>query len=302
MTKPQVRRRPGGLKPQSESPALAVVKSVVPGGREYTPTPRLVKVTPVMAEDLLTRNTMNRPLTLGLTERYMRDMIAGEWKMNGDAIRITKDGDLLDGQHRLFAIVESGCTIEMLIVEGLDPDVMHTIDTGKRRSFGDVLAIGGERNTTMLAGAARWVAWYMMRDRIKTFGGLKATNAELGHILDDNKDLAERCSEIASVKTARKIVSPSILAFVYMMAFRSDPAKAGQWLGMLNTGAFDTADAKHPVLQLRERMLSIRSGNLRMPPEDVCALAIKSWNQYKTGKRTNTLRWSSQESFPEFAE
>jgi hypothetical protein len=276
------------------SPALTVTR-----GREYNPTPRVVKVTPQFAEALLNNNRLNRPLRPGRVERYARDMAAGNWQMNGETIKVTRDGDLLDGQHRLFAVIESGATVSMLFVEGLSADVMPTIDTGAPRSFSDVLSIGKRTNTTVVAAALRWLYWYESKPRPASNATSKPTHSELAQLLGENPDVVERASEIASTKRARRLVPTSVLCFVYTMAHRIDPARAGAWLGLLESGA--EMDAKHPVHQLRERMLSNATSTAKLPPLDVCALTVKSWNQYITGKRTNVLRWTSAESFPDFA-
>lgn len=271
--------------------ALAVSR-----GRAYNPTPRVVKITPKLAEEILDKNTLNRPLRSGRVERYSADMKAGNWKLNGESIKITADHQLLDGQHRLFAVIDSGVTIESLIVEGLDADVMATIDTGAQRSFSDVLAIGKGKNTTIAAGATRWVAWYKSGRRGHPNSG-NVTHTEMLRVFEANPDLSTAAAAIGSSK-ARRFVPPSILAFVYLMASRTDTAKAGAWLELLASGA--NMDEKHPVFQLRERMARNAAEKAKLAPLDVCALAIKSWNQFITGKRTNTLTWRSTEPFPGF--
>ena len=277
-------------------PALTVTN-----GREYQPHPRVVRMTPALAEKILEANPLNRPLRSGRVERYAKSMREGRWRMNGATIVIAKGGDLLDGQHRLWAIIESQQTIDMLVVEGIDPDVFATIDTGRPRSANDVFATVGLKNNTTLTSALRWLAWYETpaATRQATPGHMGITHDALLDLAADNPDFDEAASTVASTKNARRIVTQSIVCFVYAMAARTSPADAGAWLAHLDTGT--GLDAKHPVLQLRERMLTNKLSTGKLPVLDICALAIKSWNQYYTGKRTVNLRWSSQEAFPEFA-
>ncbi len=275
-------------------PALVVTR-----GRDYTPTPRIVQMTPQLAEKILERNTLNRPLKKGHAERLTRDMKNDKWRMNGETIKITTDGQLLDGQHRLWAVIESGKTVPMLIIEGLDPECMPTIDTGRPRSFGDVLAIDGKRNVTTAASALRWLHWYRQNPRATTPGHAGATHSELHDLLNENPDFLDRASDIASTKRARHLVTQSALCFVYAMAFRADAGKAGAWLGLVESG--QGLDDRHPVLQLRDRMLANKLAAAKLPVLDICALTIKSWNHYLTGKRTKTLRWANTEQFPEIA-
>lgn len=273
------------------SPALTLTRS-----RPYNPTPKLVKMTPKLAEEILERNTLNRPLRSGRVERYAADMKSGNWKLNGETIKITEDGQLLDGQHRLFAVMDAKITVEMMVVEGLDASVMPTIDTGAARTFGDVLGIGGGKNTTMAASVYRWLAWSASGDKAPGGpSGLTITHSELMKVAEQHTDVPARVSEIASSK-AKRIIAPSILAFVYTLAHRIDPAKAGAFIELLGSGA--NMDAKHPIFQLRERMLQNAAAKAKLRPIDVCALAIKAWNHFVTGKRTNTLVWKVTEDFP----
>lgn len=277
----------------------AAPKLVVQRGRQYSPIPREVQMSPPLAEKILERNTLNRPLKKGHTEKLSRDMKNGKWKMNGETIKITDDGQLLDGQHRLWAVIESKATVPMLVVEGLPADVMPTIDTGRMRSFGDVLTIEGKKNVSTASSALRWLYWYRQKPRGSTPGHAGATHSELHDLLEANEDFLDRASEVASADKARRIVTQSVLCFVYAMAYRADPAKAGAWLGLLNTG--EGLDAKHPVLLLRERLMANRMATAKLPLIDVAALTIKSWNNFITGKRPTVLRWSNQEQFPEIA-
>jgi hypothetical protein len=256
-----------------------------------------VKMNPTLAEKILNNNTLNRPLRQGRVERYARDMAAGDWRSNGETIKMTADGDLLDGQHRLFAVIESKATVEMLVVEGLSRDVMPTIDTGAPRAFSDVLAIDHGKYTMSSAAILRWLYWYQQKPRPATISGQRATHSELYALLAANPDVPDRAGEVGTTKMARRIVQQSALAFVYTLAYRADAGKAGAWLAMIDKG--EGMDAKHPVLQLRDRMLANKLATAKLPPLDVCALIVKSWNQYITGKRTTNLRWTNQEAFPE---
>lgn len=105
------------------------------------------KITPEIAQDWLSKhNTKNRRLRRTTVIGYARDMKIGEWIPNHQGIAFDKDGNLLDGQHRLAAIVMSGVTIPCLIArnvptkaEGAMAATMDTIDRGAARSVADML-------------------------------------------------------------------------------------------------------------------------------------------------------------------
>lgn len=274
-------------------------------GRQYHPTPKVVRVQPATATKILNKNTMNRPLRDGRVDRYAAEMKAGKWRLNGETIKITKDGDLLDGQHRLFAVIEAGVAVDLMIIEGLDPSVMPTIDTGAPRSMGDVLAIGGGKNANTVAATLRWLVWYHRRKRgpsgpSKEHGKENAayTNQALLEALPRYGGLEDRVREAVSKTKAKVLISGGVLSFVYFMAYRTDPAKAGAWLATLDSGIVE--GVHNPVHALRERLIAFKASNRKPAAVEIAALASKSWNAYASGHVMKVLRWTSTEDFPAF--
>lgn len=96
---------------------------------------------PKMAEGFLQKNTCNRTLRDSWVYELGRIMESGQWKFNGDPIRIDKYGRLIDGQHRCFACWLTGIPVEVLIVYELDMEVQSTIDRGPRRTTADDMSI-----------------------------------------------------------------------------------------------------------------------------------------------------------------
>src|SRR5216683_3522813 len=121
-------------------------------------TPQIVTITPEMAMNLLEHNTLNRPLNDQHVQRISRQIIDGKWRFNGDTIKIADTNDVLDGQHRLWAVIEAKKPIETIIVYGIARDAFATIDTlRKPRSFADVVALNGTaRHRNYVASALTW--------------------------------------------------------------------------------------------------------------------------------------------------
>jgi len=100
-------------------------------------------VTPEIADQLLASNVRNRPLSISKVKEYAGQMRNGDWKYNGESIKISSDGIILDGQHRLQAVIMSKSPIVSEIIYNLPSDSFDTIDVGKQRSGGDIFAING---------------------------------------------------------------------------------------------------------------------------------------------------------------
>jgi hypothetical protein len=103
------------------------------------------KITPATAEKYLNRNHGNRALRDGLVERYANDMRNGTWTQCVAPIAFYDNGDIADGQHRLWAVVESDAPQKFIVVRGLPREAGLNIDTGKNRSIVDNAKIAGVR-------------------------------------------------------------------------------------------------------------------------------------------------------------
>src|ERR1700677_3692262 len=117
-----------------------------------------IKMTPALATKLLQKNTMNRNLSQRIVGAYAAAMAAGEWVPDGSPFRIAESGRLLDGQHRLAAIVQSNVTICLVVISGLPDDSQLTMDTGATRTFAHFLQGRGYTDPGTLAAttSALW--------------------------------------------------------------------------------------------------------------------------------------------------
>lgn len=113
------------------------------------------KITPAMAEQMLKHNKSNRTLRKNKVHSYALQMQAGFWAADSnDAILISTDGELLNGQHRLNAVIEAGIPVKMAVRYGVDKSIFKVLDQGAARSASDLYtrtipnkasAIGGAR-------------------------------------------------------------------------------------------------------------------------------------------------------------
>ena len=96
----------------------------------------IVTLTPEKAKALLNLNTNNfRNIDSHRVKKYSRAMTLGFWEENGEPIHIYEDGTLANGQHRLHAVVDSGVTLEnVVVVTGIKRSVT-TFDDGKVRTI-----------------------------------------------------------------------------------------------------------------------------------------------------------------------
>lgn len=102
---------------------------------------RLVKITPEKARQMLENNSGNRKLYQKTVDGYARDMIAGRWQLTHQCIAVDEFGNLIDGQHRLTAIVQSGVPVMMYLAKYMEKTTAlnRMIDRSRPRNAVDIL-------------------------------------------------------------------------------------------------------------------------------------------------------------------
>ena len=214
-----------------------------------SPTVEIVDVTPEMAEQWLSRNPNNRNLRGQVIDSYARDMAAGSWVLNGETVKISPAGQLLDGQHRLNAVVEAGVTVPMIVVRDIPPEVMPTVDAGAKRTYADALKIQGEENTSVLAAVTRRAVLWTRGYRMKT-GSMTPTATELTR----SSSSTDACA--AQPRWPRRsphstLLPASIIGLCHWLFSDLDPDEAGWFLARFADG--DGLAADDPIAALRNR-------------------------------------------------
>ncbi|TCO47326.1 hypothetical protein [Actinocrispum wychmicini] len=261
----------------------------------------IVVITPEMATQMLRRNTRNRKLR----EEHVRDlagkMARGEFQFNGDAIRWSRQREILDGQHRLHAVARSGVSIRAVVVHGLTSDSQVTMDRQNRRTLGHHLDIMGESNTrTLTATLNLAVQWDRgVRSKLGTSAHRVPSYEEAYDYLTHNPGI--RASLDAGKQLAsRKIMRAATGAFLHWVFSRINVDATEDFFDRLISGMH--VDEDDPVWALRERSKDLRTGKMESPATLV-PLACKAWNLYRRGKGVRFLRFRTSgdcpETFPE---
>jgi hypothetical protein len=119
-----------------------------------------VEFTPELAAQYLGRVNVQRRLKPTTVAGYASDMMAGRWEEDTNAIVLNDDGDLVNGQHRLTAVVQSDCTVGFWVRRGAPLESILRMDQGAPRAGGDQLAILGMTSGHQLHAIARVVLNY----------------------------------------------------------------------------------------------------------------------------------------------
>jgi len=244
--------------------------------------PELKTITPEIAAKMLESNTANRPLTEVHVVSLVKEMKGGRWKINGDMIRISVANVIIDGQHRLHAVVRSGITIQSWVMEGLPDDVFDTIDVGKRRSSGDTLGCRGEKNAHRLAAALIMIDKYMTGRVEKS---VQYSNTEVEGLLAKYPEVR---TSLMTTMNGKGLLLPSVLDCCHYLFSKKDPVMTEVFMEKIFKGV--GLEEGDPWYVLRERLLTNSIANAKLSKALMMALCIKAWNAARQGKRITKLQ------------
>lgn len=244
-------------------------------------------VTPKLAEEWLSGNTVNRRLRIDAVNQYANDMAAGRWTVSESAICFSPDGKLLNGQHRLTAIIQSGATVPMLVMRNVPVESMSNMDAGRKRTTADALGFDGESNPHLLAAAARLALLYgdgrLYRDR-KT---QSVSTGELREFLADHPDLRYSVFSVNAVARAVDLTPTAkvVAHWIFMHAAGEDAADEFFELLASRIGLPEGS----PILALDSRIRELRKSKSRIQHRSELYLLIKAWNYWRTGRSVRSL-------------
>lgn len=99
-------------------------------------------VTPQIAQEFLTHNVDNRNLKRRNVHMMAKAMREGKWQLNPEGISFYQNGNMRDGQHRCYAVIEAGVPVEMVVTYDV-PNESIICDRASPRSQLDILSMTG---------------------------------------------------------------------------------------------------------------------------------------------------------------
>lgn len=242
-----------------------------------------VWVTPELAKLWLTRNEKNRKIRDALVNALARDMATDHWAFTGEAIKFDRKGKLIDGQHRLKAVIKSAATVKIYVVVGLPTEAQSFMDAGARRSAGDALAFREETNASLLASTIRFAI---------RFDGKRTTKEPISHAeiiayLSEHPEI-RRYVGLTSRHFKKIDIKPSVFAYALWRLFQIDERDAQRFLSdvveMRSTGLGD------PIYTLLQRFRTARKNREKLDAVTELGFVFRVWNAYRTGATLKILK------------
>ena len=246
-------------------------------------------ITPERATELLGHNTANRPANQRHVEMLAKEMQEGRFVATGQTIQVADTSRLLDGQHRLLALIKANFTCTFVMVSDLPESIFPAIDRGRRRTPGDVLGIVGYSNARARAAL---IASLMNHENkrhgvaIAQGGGEVSWPPELIIQYAATHDLERALSDSNRYSAAGPFLSRNSWGFLSEVLHRIDADAAPDFLQELATGAgLQEGDV---VLFVRTRIINAAlHASQSMSMSVRIQYIYKAWNRVRDGQRTS---------------
>ena len=242
---------------------------MIPTQESLAAWPRIVAhrvfVTPDMAAEWLAAgNVDNRAIRQTVVRRYADMMRGGEWHATHQGVAFS-DRRLIDGQHRLTAIVQSGIPQWMVIFADQSDVTFGVLDKGVSRNLRDEVPMPGPVLDTI-----SWMA--------QTLGDTQQSRqvrpqyaVDIGSVMADT--IALTCRDYSRAQRGRVI--SSVRGAVSLRLYIAKPADAAyildQWRAWTHLAYGDMTPSLHAAAK---RMESIGSNGREEATERACVAWI----------------------------
>lgn len=267
---------------------------------------RVQTISPDKAAEMLQANTSNRPVSKSTVRSFAEAMSRGEWVVTHQGIAFDVHGVLVDGQHRLAAVVEAGLPVEMTVFTDVAENTFDVLDTGKRRNAADVLAIEGEKSATMLAAMVRTVWLFQNRPDLNWSGGSAAvSNHQIVTTLAEHPKLRDFLAVGEQIANATGMIKSAAGAASYLVTQANKRADLTEWFdGIIDGAGLSKGDPRLAFRRVMFNHARKQAGQVlrRRDTREHVALFLKAFNAWATDDRPlPPLRFVSREAMPVIA-
>jgi len=265
---------------------------VIKGSQDLTA--EVLTVTPAVAKQMLSNRIKNRRLSPSRVRRYTHEIMSDHWVVS-EPLMFNCDGTLINGQHRLRAVIAAGKPVRFLVIRGYDRDeTFAKIDGGAQRTLAHWLEMQGEELPDVLSTVILYAARYEAGFVPTSAGRFVFTATDGLEFLEGHPEIRHA---VAAPGTVNTYAPRSMLCYSHYVFAGLDKTLADDFMLSLTLGR-DEGEGD-PIYLLRERLKSDRRSKIKMGKTEKLALIIKAWNAVRTGQKLHNLRWRATGPKPE---
>lgn len=261
-------------------------------------------ITPEYAREII-RNSedagfRNRNLSQRIVREYAYKMRVGLWKPSGQTISISQEGFLLDGNHRLHALIQAGVSLEMNVSRNVPKDAFDVYDIGKSRTLADMLYIARDvKYAQYISAGAKNIYKFLQVGELGLGSGNRNVQFSLKDILPiiDRYpiELSEGAALYASIRP--KLLTQANIIALHLIFGLIDDDKRDQFFTGIKDGLGLTA--QDPRYLLREKMLADRRTKKNIMPTTMeSRYMVYAWNNFYQDKKMSKFSFDYNDPFP----
>lgn len=240
-------------------------------------------ITPKLADEYLARNTNNyRKINHANVKKYAEDMKEGKWEENAEPISFSPSGVLLNGQHRLAAIVKSGVSVNMVVARDVDA---HIFDIQGKRTDSQYyrnLGIQGYSGTT----AAGCLAGMVLANSMDFNAGKDISMASKGLYLRQNEtEIDAVISATNTGTTTRLSAKGAVYCATWCLFLKGERIEnLAEFFSVVNTGFPVAGKDCSSAIAFRNQLLKEKGeGKSRRCMENDFSSTIRAFTDFKSG-------------------
>jgi len=262
---------------------------------EGVPPIGYVLVTPELAEEWLKLNTHNRPLKKSLVAKYVADIENGCWHITHQGIAFDENGRLVDGQHRLYAIIVADVSIVMAVTDGVKSEAQLAFDDGGGRTAHDAFVLSGA-----LPGVTRRHVQICRSMVFERSVKRPKTKTQLLEWLQKHWQAVDfTVSTVDDIGKRNGITQATVMAVIARGWYHVPLDKLRRFYEILYTGLCEPSEAV--VIKLRDRILESqgnRATSQRATRLTIHRLTESALRAFVEGRTVTYLRHAKNELFP----
>lgn len=238
------------------------------------------RITPAIAAQMLGNRVNARPISLKTVDEISRDINAGNFHVNTDAIGFDKNGVLFNGQARLTAIIQTNKTLNIIVAKNMSDAAKITANDSRRQTAGSKLYCDGHKSAGILARSLKVLNALAHGER-----RMNLTSMELFAAVERHPDLK------VSVQEARKskVAQPWVMAAIhYIGHYTGYPDEANDFLHTLRTG--QSKSKKDPAFVARKMLIDIRMTEDTLSLRQTMEILVAAWEAKRTGKTVTKIK------------
>jgi hypothetical protein len=241
-------------------------------------------ISPARAAQYAEKAVNYRRQTSQHVDKLAQMMRRGEWDEDNavEPIAFNQQGELIEGKHRMLAVVKAGVPIGFWVVRGVPKKVENIIDTGKMRRAEDVFRrLYGMPDPKVSVGASN-LLWHFEHGTLRTANGTRTDVLNLQRVYESNPEIED------SIRYGRKLYgvyrgSAAAYVFLHYVLSRIDKQAADEFISQLALATEIELGDSNAILALRRSMLGGDFKDVSASVKVGLWKAFHAWNRWRDG-------------------